>query len=243
MKKLQLTLTIAFIISGIFTKAAHAQDKPSLPEIKSPVVIELFTSQGCPSCPPADKILSELAENPNVITLGCHVSYWNHLEWKDTLSNDFCDIRQHGIQGLRGERRIYTPQMVVNGKYVFVGTNTAKLSFALDMAQKSELLAIKAESADDNLITITLPVADKNEYRLWGYGYKNKVTTSIGRGNNSGRVIDYTSAVITYHNLGAWDGNAHSVSFEKPDEDIDGIVIFAQKDAYGEIIAAGKVTF
>ncbi len=240
MKKLILTLTILTITFGLYARPLFAQYENTLKEVDAPIIVELFTSQGCSSCPAADRILSELAKNENVITLGCHVSYWNHLQWKDTLSHDFCDVRQHGIQGLRGERKIYTPQMVINGEYVFVGSNAAKLSFALNKAQDTKLLHIKTEKEGANLIKITLPDADKGDYRLWGFGYKNKVTTNIGRGENSGRIIDYTSPVMSYHNLGPWDGTTNSLSFEKPDGDIDGIAIFAQKDAYGKIIAAGK---
>ncbi len=241
MKKIIYTLIIPLALcltSAPSTYADAANDTP----ITTPIIVELFTSQGCSSCPPADKILDELAKDKNVIALGCHVSYFNHLQWKDTLSQEFCDIRQHGIQGIRKEHKIYTPQMVVNGKYVFIGSNKAKLSFALQSAQESPLLPITS-SKKDALITITLPQAQKGDYRLWGFGYKNKVTTSIGKGENTGRVIDYTHPAITYSNLGSWDGTANSLSFERPDGDIDGIAIFAQKDGYGEIIAAGKLHF
>ncbi|MGH1456029.1 MAG: DUF1223 domain-containing protein [Alphaproteobacteria bacterium] len=240
MKKTIYIFALTLCIFGITPIKSHAAEDLN---INTPVIVELFTSQGCSSCPPADKILAELAaSNKNIIALGCHVSYWNHLKWKDTLSQEFCDIRQHGIQGIRKERKIYTPQMVVNGKYVFIGSNTAKLSFALHSAQESPLLPITT-TEESNLITITLPQAKTGDYRIWGFGYKDKVTTNIGNGENTGRVIDYTHPVITYSNLGPWNGTANTLSFERPEGDIDGITIFAQSEGYGEIVAAGKLQF
>lgn len=243
MLKLLAIYTLIFTALLFIGKSANADYMKTVAQSKTPIVVELFTSQSCSSCPPADIILSQLAKHNNVIALGCHVSYWNHLHWKDTLSHDFCDVRQHGIQGLRGQKRIYTPQMVVNGKYVFVGSNAAKLTFAMKRAAQANMQTIIAQKTNENTAQITLPQMPEGKYHLWGFGYKNKVTTNIGRGENSGRIIDYAVPVTTYSNLGPWNGSANSLSFEIPDGEIDGIAVFAQKDAYGEIVAAGKLEF
>jgi hypothetical protein len=245
MKKIIHAFTIVITLLGLYAQSSYADTETTLPQVDAPVIVELFTSQGCPACPPADKILAELSKDKNVIALGCHVTYMDRPQWKDTFSNQFCDIRQHGIQGLRKERRIYTPQMVVNGQYVFVGSNMAKLSFALDRAQQQSILPITRESTEDasapDIIKIKMPPAEQGDYRLWGFGYKNSVTTDIKSGSNSGQKIDYIAPVITYSNLGPWDGTQNTLSFERPDGNIDGIVIFGQKDGYGKIVAAGKL--
>lgn len=226
---------IIYTLCLLLAFPVHAQDQP-------PIVIELFTSQGCPSCPPADAILSELAENENFIVLGCHVSYWNQPQWKDKLSQDFCDVRQHGIQGFQGTRNIYTPQMVINGTDIFIGSKQAKIDAALDKAQDNPVSSIRLKR-NGKIITFELPAAKEDAYRLWGFGYKNKVSAHIGGGENSGRVIDYTNPVMSYSNLGPWNGNPTTQRFELPNETIDGMVIFGQKDGYGAIVAAGKLKF
>lgn len=237
-----LSITLIILATAILTThKIYAQSNISVPNTDAPIVVELFTSQSCSSCPPADKILKTLVEHKNIIALGCHVSYWNHLHWKDTLSQDFCDMRQHGIQATRDQRKIYTPQMVVNGKYVFVGSNTSKLSFALNEATKNPLAIIDVKKEGNNLINVTLPAMSEGDYRIWGFGYKNEITTSIGRGENGGRTITYTNPVTTYHNLGAWNGMAETRKFESENDEIDGIVIFAQSEGYAEIIATGKL--
>lgn len=232
-----LTFCILSVTSYIWIKNAQQVKTP-----ETPIVIELFTSQGCPACPPADKKLTELARNKNIITLGCHVSYFNHGPWQDTLTQDFCDVRQHGIQGHRGERKIYTPQMIINGEYVFVGSNEAKFKFALDMAKQKKVLPIHA-TLEENTISIHLPQTETAPYHIWAFGYKNHIKTEIGGGHNSGHIIQYTTPAMTYTNLGPWDGNQRHLSFEKPVGDIDGITFFAQKNAYGRIVAAGRFDF
>lgn len=239
MKTLIIFCTI-FSVTALFLYFSQVKYAQALENIDTPVVVELFTSQGCSSCPPADKVFEELTKQKNVIALSCHVSYWNHLNWKDTLSHDFCDMRQHGILGAHGTRNIYTPQMVVNGKHIFIGSRKNELTAALKAEKQSHILNIALKKSDQSIV-LSLPETQSDNYNLWGFGYKNKVTTNIGRGENSGRTIDYTNAAMTYHNLGLWDGKGETRSFEAPREDIDGIVIFAQKGGYAEIIAAGDL--
>ena len=220
--------------------ATIATPKQTTP--KNPIVIELFTSQGCSSCPPADKIFGELAKKDNVITLGCHVSYWDSRHQKDTLAQDFCDVRQHGYIGMQGSQRIYTPQMVVNGRDLFVGSNQDEITLAMAKAQETKILPITI-TKNENSLNFMLPQAEEAGYRLWGFGFKKAHHKDIVIGENKGLTIDYTTPAITYSNLGPWDGSAKTESFEQPEGDIDGIVIFAQKDGYGEITAAGKLVF
>lgn len=209
----------------------------------SPVVVELFTSQSCSSCPPADRILSKLTENDNVIALGFHVSYWNHLHWKDTFSREFSDLRQHGYTSIRGSNRVYTPQMVVNGVDEFVGSHASKVKAALKKAGQNPIKNINVTMNNDQQIILTLPMAAPDNYRLWAFGYQKAQNQDIKSGENSGKSVTYANPVISYTNLGAWDGNAAQNWFKKPNEEIDGIAIIAQSGGYGRIIAAGKYEF
>ncbi len=235
-------MTITTALALLFSFTSHNAYAQKSNDHNAPIVVELFTSQGCSSCPPADKILGALSQNENIITLGCHVRYWDRPEWKDTLSHDYCDMRQHGYAGLKNSKRVYTPQMIVNGKDEFVGSHSSKVKAALKRAQDNPIQAITLK-ADASTIQFTLPAVQQASYRIWAYGYKNNVYQSIGNGENSGRKVTYTTPVNSYTNLGSWNGDATIHSFEKPAEDIDGIAILAQKNGYGEIVAAGKLQF
>lgn len=236
-----LILAIALFVTVIFfTRTLYAKFDAKLIDIKSPTVIELFTSQSCSSCPPADKVLTQLAEQENVIALGCHVSYWNHLHWKDTLAHEFCDIRQHGYGAYSGDKRIYTPQMIVNGQEQFVGSRADQLNTALKRTQNAPLKTIQIEKMAEDIIAFTLPDAATNKYRLWAFGYKFKHDQSIPSGENRGLKTTYTNPIQSYINLGSWDGRAALHQFNLKETDIDAIAIIAQTGGYGPIIAAGK---
>ncbi len=226
-----------FIATLIFIPSiAFAQN------VQAPIVVELFTSQGCSSCPPADEILKELSEQDNIIALGCHVSYFNHLQWTDTFSQDFCDMRQHGYVGLTGGKRIYTPQMIVNGENGFIGSKKDKVSAALEQAKQNPIQSISAQ-IQDGIISFTLSETTGGSYRIWAYGYKNTAIQDIKSGENKGNSISYAAPVMSYSNLGSWNGMGITQRFEKPDIPIDGIAILAQENGYGRIVAAGKLSF
>ncbi len=226
MKKNTFIITTLFIlIIGI--SHINAQEN----EYYSPIVVELFTSKGCPSCPPADKILEALAHQENIIALGCHVTYWNREQFNDNLSQDFCDMRQHGYTGTKGGNRIYTPQMVINGGLGFIGSHQDEVNYDLDMAKNNPINIIPIELIDDNkVISFSLPNINTGKYRIWGYGYKN-----------TGDNIKYVRPVMSYDNLGRWNGEETLRSFYVPDADIDGMVILAQEGGYGRIVAAGEL--
>lgn len=239
-----LIASVAAVAIFVSAKAIAQKDTESAASaVTTPVVVELFTSQSCSSCPPADRNLSELAKNKNIIALACHVSYWNHLHWKDTQSHEFCDMRQHGYSSLRGDRRVYTPQMIVNGKHQFVGSHSSKIKQALSAAQQAPLKNINITFDNSGTLNFTLPSLGSGNYRIWAYGYKNQIHQKIPSGENRGLSQTYSRPVATYDNLGAWDGTKTSHSFDKPDAQIDGIAILAQRDGYGEIVAAGKLEF
>src|SRR5260221_326342 len=101
-------------------------------------VVELFTSQGCSSCPPADKILGELAKDPSVIALSMPIDYWDYLGWKDTLADSRFSARQKAYSQMRGDREVYTPQVVVNGSAHVIGSDRARLASAIGVTRKAD---------------------------------------------------------------------------------------------------------
>lgn len=207
--------------------------------LKGPVVVELFTSQSCSSCPAADKVLSELAENENVIALGCHVTYWNHLHWEDTLSKPDCTNRQRAYAAHMKSRRVYTPQMVVNGGDAFVGSYRGEAFSSLERAHPLHAIDLILEG---ERINISLPVIEIGSYKLMVFGSKKSHTQHVPRGENRGRTLHYHNSVLFMQSAGDWDGKAQDQSLDVGDiSNYDHIVVIAQKDGFGPILAAGRL--
>src|SRR5262252_9822575 len=120
-------LSVCAIIAII--RPAHADPR---------AVVELFTSQGCSSCPPADKIIGELAKDPSVIALSLPIDYWDYLGWKDTLADSRFSARQKAYSHMRGDREVYTPQAVINGSAHVVGSDRAGIENAIDLTEKAD---------------------------------------------------------------------------------------------------------
>lgn len=233
------------IFAGVFALGSNAiQARFSNVDtelLQSPVIVELFTSQGCSSCPPADKLLGEISQNKNIIPLSFHVTYWDKLGWPDTLGREFSTNRQRSYSAHKKTRRIYTPQMVVNGGTEFVGSNRSKLGSALKNAGK--IHQIEVNKTAKNVLTLALPQlpADGNlNYMIRLFGVKDATTVQIQRGENRGKDITYHNAVVYEQPIGAWLGDSDSRVVKVPmDGDFDKYVILAQKGGFGEIVAFG----
>lgn len=207
--------------------------------VTEPVVVELFTSQSCSSCPPADKNLEKLAENPNIIALGFHVTYWDHLSWKDTLSQKFATDRQRAYSRHVGKSRVYTPQMVVNGTREFVGSRSGDIASALSSPSAVKPIAVSMDTS--NILTLELPALENGNYTLWVAGIQNSHEQNIPSGENRGRTVTYKNAVLDYASAGQWDGEKGTKQFEGfTTKGIDRYVVLAQENGYGPIKAAGQ---
>lgn len=235
------TLFFAALLTFLLLAAGtlHAQyGALNTDQINKPVVIELFTSQSCSSCPPADENLRELSQNPNVIALGFHVTYWNHLNWKDTLSYEFATGRQRAYTGYKHNGRVYTPQMIINGDAEFVGSRRGDIATALKNAREITPINI---AHNDATLNITLPQVENGAYRLWLAGVQKEYHQDIPSGENSGKSVTYSNAVHSWRDAGAWDGTGKTLELKiTPSQNIDYYVILAQEKDYGPIIAAGK---
>jgi hypothetical protein len=178
-------------------------------------LIELFTSQGCSSCPPADKLLADLRNDPSLLTLTLSIDYWDYLGWKDTLALPGHAARQKAYSQMRGDREIYTPQVVVNGVAQALGSDRGAIEKAVGAVARNATtlkLPIKAAVAEERL-TVMLPNGTgEGAGEVWLCPVSRSVAVGIGRGENHGHTITYTNVVRRWVKLGTWSGKSESFS-------------------------------
>jgi hypothetical protein len=186
-----------------------ASAKPS-----HPVLVELFTSQGCSSCPPADAYASELVEDPNNIVLSFNVDYWDYLGWRDTLAKPEYTQRQQDYAKSRGDGSVYTPQMIINGATHAVGSDKSDVGRQIaDAQQQTPQTTIKLSLTTSD-ITVEIPASDfKGEATLWLMAVDPLVTQKIERGENSGKDISYVNVVRKLVPAAMWKGEAYKGSW------------------------------
>jgi hypothetical protein len=200
-----------FITAALLVAAALLTTiTPSLAGEKVTGVVELFTSQGCSSCPPADKILSKLNRDPGVLVLAWHVDYWDYLGWKDTLGVSGATQRQRSYAAGFQSASVYTPQAVVNGATGMVGSKESQIRSALGNTPFPAFeVHVKRTGSG---ISVTLPKAEFNGataiVELINFAPKSVV--EIERGENAGTSVTYENAVRKVTKLGVWDGEAKS---------------------------------
>lgn len=233
------------IISTLLFTLLSGFQNSSLAESEAPIVVELFTSQGCYSCPPADDLLGELKHQKNTITLSCHVTYWNYLGWRDTFSHQFCDNRQRNYQAqLRGNRGVYTPQMVVSGRYGAVGSRASRVNRIIEASNEHTPLQHIKLSLNSDKITIDLPKTDTDQQQqLLLIGTSGSHFLPIAHGENGGKKLHYHNPVEYVSDLGSWKGESKTLSKEiAGNPKIKEWVVIAQRLPIGAITAAGKLT-
>jgi hypothetical protein len=169
-------------------------------------VLELFTSQGCSSCPPADKLLGELTRDPSLVAFSLNVDYWDSLGWKDTLADPRNSERQRAYARLRGERGVYTPQVIVNGTAHVVGSDKGAIQRALASARDALAVPVRIALSDGKL-SVDLP-AGKGVGEVWVYGLAKEVSVAVARGENRGRTVTYHNVARRWQKLGDWNGKA-----------------------------------
>jgi hypothetical protein len=188
-------------------RPAHAEPK---------AVVELFTSQGCSSCPPADKILGELAKDPSVIALSLPIDYWDYLGWKDTLADSRFSARQKAYSHMRGDRDVYTPQVVVNGAAHVIGSDRARIEGAIkDTGKTDKVMSLPVTmSLSGKQLTVSVAAArDANtptRGEIWLCSISKAVPIAIGRGENRGREVVYHNVVRNLVKVGDWNGSPGS---------------------------------
>src|SRR5947208_6780277 len=161
-----------------------------------PIVVELFTSEGCSSCPPADALLAELSGRPDVLALSFHVDYWDRLGWKDPFSSRAATDRQNRYATLLALPTVYTPQIVVDGKWEAVGSDRADVERALDLARRNRPEVPVTLALDRGQAQIKLgPRSDGLAASVLLIGFDRRHVTAVKRGENSGRTLAHVDVV------------------------------------------------
>lgn len=173
-------------------------------------LLELFTSQGCSSCPPADKLLGQFAADSSLVALSLPIDLWDYLGWKDTLALPGHSARQRAYARLRGDRDIYTPQMIVNGSMHVLASDRAAIERAIaETSRNVEIMSLPVLlSVGDGKLTATLKPASGGQARgeVWLCPIASVVSVAIGRGENGGHTITYHNVVRSWRKLGDFGG-------------------------------------
>lgn len=232
--------TTRVALSALFL-ASLAPAAPAMAE--GPVVVELFTSQGCSSCPPADALLGELVDRDDVIALSLHVDYWDYLGWVDEFADPAHTARQRGYAKAAGSTMIYTPQMVIGGKNHIVGTR------AMELAEQ-----IEAHKDAPDPVEMSLTRVGAGELRIKAQRvsavppvmvvqlvrYTPAQQVDIRSGENAGKSIAYHNVVSSLVAIGKWDGNADLSMVAEAPGDAPAVVLI-QDGSFGPILAAARI--
>ena len=217
-------------------------------EAKQPrAVIELFTSQGCSSCPPADALLAKLATDEDLIALSLPVDYWDQLGWKDTLAKHAFTERQVAYSNVRGDGEVYTPQAVVNGREHAVGSQRAAIDAAVadTAAGLSVPLSLQREAGGVRVSVGAAPGSAPEQATLVLLPYLSARDVAIGRGENARHTITYTNVVRDIIPVGEWQGRpiARTIPLDET-KNYDGVVVLLQAGSPGNpgaILGAGRL--
>ncbi|MGX9847393.1 DUF1223 domain-containing protein [Limimaricola litoreus] len=208
----------------------------------SPVVVELFTSQGCSSCPPADEMVRDLAGREEVIALGLHVDYWDYIGWADIFAQPEFTKRQKSYAAAAGERMVYTPQFVVGGVERIVGAKPMKVMDAvldraeaparveLSVAREGETLRIAARRLDGRPVPLLVQLVR----------YRPQASVAIERGENAGHELHYANIVTSWSLLLRWNGSEELEVTAPVEGALPGAVI-VQEEGPGAILAAARM--
>ena len=238
------------MIAGIATSAVAGEARP--------VLVELYTSQGCSSCPPADALLTELTRRKDLIAMSLPITYWDMLGWKDTLASDANTKRQKAYAAAMGRGGVYTPQIIVDGVTDVVGSRVDKVEAAIKAAERAQKdgngasaknavwsVGIDLSRTPQKLhVAITgAPAAakGKSQATIWIFRLRSSATVHIGAGENKGRTMTYRNVVNDIQDVGRWNGRAISLDLPHAGPKVpphDAVVVVVQQGGYGRVIGA-----
>lgn len=238
MRFIAIAFGLALAVSASLGPAAAAE--------KRPVVVELFTSQGCSSCPPAEAFLSDLAKRKDVVALEFHVDYWDYIGWKDIFAKPEFTARQKHYVRAMNSRYAYTPQMVIDGREHVVGSHRAKVERKIRQAQSraSDAPEIKMRRDGMNLIISVGAARASGDYVVTMATFDKPHVTKVKRGENRGKTLVNANVVRELVKIGDWNGKAGEYTFSLDGTDGDGgCAILIQKKGQGPVIAAASMPF
>jgi hypothetical protein len=203
-----------------------------------PVVVELFTSQGCSSCPPADAYVGKLSARSDVLALSFHVGYWDDLGWRDRFALAQSVERQSIYARNLGRSSVYTPQLVVDGRDDQVGTDGKAIARALSEHRDGVAVRVSMRDAQVLVELGAYPNATPSDVVL--IAYLRHAVSSVGRGENAGRMLDEFNIVRAIRTLGSWKGQAQSFSVPESSlpQDATDVAVLVQGSGQALIIGA-----
>ncbi|MFP4239449.1 DUF1223 domain-containing protein [Rhodosalinus sp.] len=205
------------------------------------VVVELFTSQGCSACPPADELLADLAEREGVIALALHVDYWDYIGWKDSFAQPRFTQRQKAYARANHDRSVFTPQIIVGGQDRVMGAKAMKVMDLIAAHAQTPQPVSLSLVRDEGRLTVALSAeramgpADVQLVR-----YRPSSNVHIKRGENAGRTFDYANVVTDWKVLGRWDGQA-PLRLRVEAEGDSPVVVIVQEAGHGRVLAAARL--
>ena len=224
---------LTMIVAG-YSPMAAAQDNL--------VVVELYTSQGCSSCPPADALVAELAGQEDVIALALHVDYWDYIGWKDSFANPAFTERQRSYARAAGHSTIYTPQMIVQGRDHIIGYKPMQLASLIQTHKENGAAVDVSLVRSGNSLSITAPALPRRtkDMVVQLVRYTPSETVAIRRGENAGKTITYSNIVREWRVLGKWNG-ARPLQMSAEVKGDDPVVVILQMERNGPIMAAARL--
>ncbi|MGF1605610.1 MAG: DUF1223 domain-containing protein [Rhodothalassiaceae bacterium] len=205
------------------------------------IVAELFTSQGCSSCPPADRLLAQLAQQDDILALSFAVDYWDYLGWTDKFGAPAHSNRQRDYNAAMGRRSIYTPQLILNGRHQAVGSRTSQVRAALDAARADRATGVSVEVSPDGTIAISGPAGGAEVLAVW---YSPHERVAVRRGENRGRELHYTNIVLGMKKLrqSARDGDRLHLPMQRIAEaGTRHVAVIVQQRNGGAVLGAADV--
>jgi hypothetical protein len=234
---------IAIILAVLLVGAVSTAAAP-------PVAVELYTSQNCSSCLPADRLLDKLSRENGIVALSFPVDYWDILGWKDTLANKDNTARQKAYAGALGRGGVYTPQIIVDGRTDAVGNRIDAVEAAVRAAERGAAKSGRIVPVFEPVggeIRLCIPAAargiDKSSASVWLFALRRKVSVIVGGGESKGRTLSYRNVVTAVKLVGIWKGEKMTLTIPKlflsPPQ--DGLAVLVQENAYGPVIGAALV--
>jgi len=213
---------------------------------KRPVVVELYTSQGCSSCPPADALLGQLSARKDVLAVSLPVTYWDMLGWRDTLASETNTQRQKAYAKQLGRGGIYTPQMIVDGATDVIGSREQNVDAAI-AARAGDMQSIPVQlDGDKQQVHISVgsgPGRPARDATIWMFGILPQATVKIGDGENGGRTVTYHNVVRGIRAVGTWKGDPVTVNLPRAEAGPphNGIAVLVQQGGYGRVLGAALI--
>ncbi|HML08167.1 MAG TPA: DUF1223 domain-containing protein [Xanthobacteraceae bacterium] len=190
-------------------------------------LLELFTSQGCSSCPAADKLLGELAGDPSLVAVSVPIDYWDYLGWKDTLASPAHSARQRAYARVRDDRQVYTPQIVVNGEMQVLGSDRVAIERAIAQTNRNAATMSLPVllSVGEGILTVKVGPGENKHLggEVWLCPLARTVKVAVGRGENGGRTLTYYNVVRRWLKLGDFSGTGPSWTVPISEVEADGI--------------------